>query len=337
MKKQKTVVSKIYDITPIDVKYIGPQYNPIWRGTKKPLIDGWQIGVKFSGNIESLVFDEVLSKEYGLLPNHATMIYREYIPKNDITYVRYLFNNDLFVNGEKRAHQFKERIQMQMVNNADGYEVLSKETVVPFSVSEKPEDYVHGKNIGYKVSVKFDGEWGMVHPSVFRRFKYSPRGAKVINFNYDFLNNITDVDFLFENRMFSNGLQRAQNFVDNMNTQIEANKEKSYYMPTMVGAYEVYYCNDIFKKIVLPVHFGDVHPSVKIADACVPQDMHRDFGVKQLPLPISDKVVLEKGASNNDYIVRYVFNNRSFQDAFFDMNRFRAAMLSMVGKQKIKA
>ncbi len=323
MTRQKTVVSKIYDITPINIVHMGPLYDARWKNTPHPVIDGWQLGVYFKGNIESLVFDEILSKEYGLLPKHSKMIYRQYVSDRDITYVRYLFKHNLFVNGEKLAQQFKNKIQMQMANSGRDNNVLPSDAIVPFSVSKKPEKIKGGK--GYKVSVRFDGDWELYWSEVVGR---KPHGAYIDGYNYDFANHTTKVDYVFNSGVFGRGMHRAQKFIDNVNVQILSNQEKQYYTPIVIGHYEVYYRDDVFQKITLPVHFGDIYASVKVADACMSPDVQRKLGVKQLPRPDSDKVVLHGNASNSDYVVRYTFNNRSFQEAFFDMNRFRAKMLS---------
>ena len=41
-----------------------------------------------------------------------------------------------------------------------------------------------------------------------------------------------------------------------------------------------------------------------------------------------------KNASNDYYVIRYNFYGDSFKDAFFNMNRFKAKMMSMMNQQR---
>jgi len=339
MKKQKVIVNQVYDINPVGVRFIGPSYDPMWHG-QRPLIDGWQMNVNFKGDIMSLVNNLELTKEYGLLPEHSEILYRGYSEKFDVTHVKYLFDCGLFKKGQKRAYAFKDKIQAQMVNPTVTQTILPKpeNKIVPVAVSKVPKQSTYNGDDGYKVSVQYNGCWDEYPPIVLTHLGYNPNGGKIIDFDCNHIDYITDVVYFFKTGVFDSGIKHAWEFIDKVNAKIKANNPvldvSKFYTPVAVLPYDIYYKGDTFEKVTLSVQFGNIYAQIKIVEGCITEQAHEDFGVKRLPVPDYGDFDAYKNASNDYYVVRYNFYGSSFADAFFDMNRFKAKMMSMMNQQR---
>jgi len=303
---------QVFDVTPKEVAFIGPV--PDYRCRNIELVDGYQVNINFKGNMMPLFTNEELAKEYGLLPNGAEIRCRLYSEARDVTHVRYLFKGGFFHDGEKRAERFKNKIQDQMANPVNINNPDNK--VSPLRVSKTPEQCFNGKKDGYKVSVVFEGEWGNYPPLVLSKNKYYPRGAQVLNFDYNFAEHITNVDYLFKHGLFNGGMKRAWKFIDKLNAQINDNKQNMLmYKPVVVdNLFKVRYDDGVFKELILSVHFGN---------------LGKQIDSSKTPRPECKNVYLTDNCGFiMDYLVRYHFYGKSFKDAFWDMNKFRIKMLA---------
>lgn len=268
MKKQKVIVNQVYDINPVGVRFIGPSYDPMWHG-QHPLIDGWQINVNFKGDIMSLVNNLELTKEYGLLPEHSKILYRGYSDKFDVTYVKYLFDCGFFDRGQKRAKDFKDRIQAQMVNPTvtENVDSKQKDDVVPVAVSKAPIQFSYADEMGYKVCVQYNGKWNEYPPIILDRLGYNPRGGKIIDIVVNYVDYLTDVVYFFKAGVFDGGIKHAWAFLDKINAKIKADNPvvdySKFYTPVAVLPYDIYYKGDTFEKVSLPLQFGNIYAQIK--------------------------------------------------------------------------
>lgn len=326
MKKKPIIISdeQVFDVTPKEVTFIGAARD--YRWCNKEVVDGYQVNINFKGNMMSLFTNEELTKEYGLLPDGAEINCRVYSETRDVTHVRYLFQSDLFHNGEKRAEKFKEKIQNQMLNPVNINNPYNK--VTPLRVSKTPEQCFNDKKDGYKVSVVFEGEWGNYPPMILSKNKYYPRRTDIINFSYNFTEHITNVDYLFKRGLFNGGMKRAWKFIDKMNSQInDAETQKQYYIPLVVGNYCVWYRDGKFEKLVLPIKFYN-RDNLEI-DMYNPKQ-RREENEKHVPRPETGKYRIDYLGGQDKYgnTICYDFYGKSFKDAFWDMNKFRIKMLA---------
>ena len=339
-KKDKVIVNQIYDIDPVKVTFIGPSCSTFFN-SMDPLIDGWQVNVNFKGNITSLFDNEDLLKEYGLLPDHCETLFKAYSSLLDVTHVKYLFDVGLFKRGQKRAYTFRDRIQSQMIAPVirTGGEANTKNKVSPIFVSKMPKRIFDDKNEGYLITVRYKGDWTEYPPVVLKQADYLPGGSEIIDFYNDDVERVTRVDYFFKIDSLNTGIKRAWDFLDKINNKISAdNKIKrdfsQFYVPVAVLPHDIYYKGDVFEKVTLPVRFGDIYAQLKIAEGCVTENVRKDAGTKRLPVPEYGSFDANKNASNDYYMVRYNFYGRSFKDAFFDMNRFKANLMSMMRQQR---
>ena len=330
MKKKPIIISdeQVFDVTPKEVTFIGAARDYRWRN--KEVVDGYQVNINFKGNMMSLFTNEELTKEYGLLPDGAEINCRVYSETRDVTHVRYLFQSDLFHNGEKRAEKFKEKIQNQMANPVNINNPYNN--VTPLRVSKTPViSYIDGKREGYRVSVKFDGDFDNAATMDFLhnlQNDYYPRGAQIIDINYDFVNHTTDVCYVFTPGMFGRGEKRAWKLIDKINAQINvAETQKQYYIPLVVGNYCVWYRDGKFEKLVLPIKFYN-RDNLEI-DMYNPKQ-RREENEKHVPRPETGKYRIDylRGQDKYGNTICYDFYGKSFKDAFWDMNKFRIKMLA---------
>ena len=112
-EKIKEQQQKLYNIKPIDVKFVGPVYNDS-SAKLLEIADGYQVNVKFQGNLMPIISDTKLARKCGLLPRRSKVILHKHDKYDDITYVWYLFYVGILNNGQIKAVNFKNAIQAQI-------------------------------------------------------------------------------------------------------------------------------------------------------------------------------------------------------------------------------
>jgi len=180
----------------------------------------WRMIVDFRGDITG-VFKQHVAKECGLLPRGAEIREFKYNPDDNVTSVIYEFSEKESGHGRsiKRANRFDKRLKLQKQQITRKQERDS--VVLPIFVSETPKARANG----YKVYVKFEGDFANYFPCLRNRFEYDPIGAKITKSIYDQTNNVTTIEYLFRCGVKDRGAIRSWDFIEKMRAQINSEKQ----------------------------------------------------------------------------------------------------------------
>lgn len=107
------IIKQHYRIRPTEVKFVGPVCTSYVANTLS-VVDGYQVNVKFKGNLIPVISNKKLARKNELLPRRSEVVLHIYAENEDMTYIWYVFYPGLFDAGQIRAIKFKDRIQSKI-------------------------------------------------------------------------------------------------------------------------------------------------------------------------------------------------------------------------------